>query len=168
MIIRIMQMIITMAIIIVRDNNSNNKRERERKQSIQIFKFANRKCFNCFWRRHDVYWAIYNCFFTIWFCVKRFYFKDTFFRASYFISVWSEEKTNQLLRISGNWMRTDLLTNKQFSIKIFSGNLILLDSENRKLVWSNLSLKCVVLKALFWIINTLLTELFVWPQLIET
>ena len=41
MIIRIMQMIITMAIIIVRDNNSNNKRERE--QSIQIFKFAKRK-----------------------------------------------------------------------------------------------------------------------------
>ena len=54
MIMRIMQMIITMAIIIVRDNNSNNKREREtdrqtdREQSIQIFKFANRKCFNCF------------------------------------------------------------------------------------------------------------------------
>ena len=59
MIMRIMQMIITMAIIIVRDNNSNNKRERERKQSIQIFKFANRKCFNCFWRRHDVYWVLY-------------------------------------------------------------------------------------------------------------
>ena len=39
MIIRIMQMIITMAIIIVRDNNSNNKREREREN--KVYKYSN-------------------------------------------------------------------------------------------------------------------------------
>ena len=78
----------------------------------------------------------------------------------------THRETNQLLAISRNWLVKDLLTNKQFSMEIFSGNLILLDSENRELVWSNLSLKCVVLKAFFSIINTLLIELFVWPQTI--
>ena len=78
----------------------------------------------------------------------------------------THRKTNQLLAISRNWLVKDLLTNKQFSMEIFSGNLILLDSENRELVWSNLSLKCVVLKAFFSMINTLLIELFVWPQTI--
>ena len=57
--------------------------------------------------------------------------------------------------------------NKQFSIEILSGSLIILDAENRKLVSSNLPLKCIVLKAFFWIINTLLIELFAWPQTIE-
>ena len=41
----------------------------------------------------------------------------------------------------------DLLTNKQFSIQILSGSLIMLDSENIELVWSNLTLKCIVLMA---------------------
>ena len=50
----------------------------------------------------------------------------------------SEDKTNQLLKISGNWLFKDLLTNKQFSIEILSGSLIMLDSENRELVLSNL------------------------------
>ena len=50
----------------------------------------------------------------------------------------SEEKTNQLLKISGNWLFKDLLTNKQFSIEILSGSLIMLDSENRELVGSKL------------------------------
>ena len=45
-----------------------------------------------------------------------------------------EEKTNQLLNISGNSLFRDLLTNKQFSIEILSGSLIMLDAENRKLV----------------------------------
>ena len=61
----------------------------------------------------------------------------------------SEDKTNQLLKISGNWLFKDLLTNKQFSIEILSGSLIMLDSENRELVWSNLPSKYVVLKAFF-------------------
>ena len=55
----------------------------------------------------------------------------------------SEDKTNQLLKISGNWLFKDLLTNKQFSIEILSGSLIMLDSENRQLVWSNLLLKYI-------------------------
>ena len=79
----------------------------------------------------------------------------------------SKEKTNQLLKISGNWLFKDLLTNKQFSIEILSGSLIMLDSENRELVWSNLPLKCIVLMDFFWIINALLIELLVWPQTIE-
>ena len=79
----------------------------------------------------------------------------------------SEEKTNQLLKISGNWLFKDLLTNKQFSIEILSGSLIMLDSENRELVWSNLPLKCIVLMAFFWMVYTLLIELFVWSQTIE-
>ena len=41
----------------------------------------------------------------------------------------------------------DLLTNKQFSIEILSGGLIVLDSENIGLAWSNLPLKCIVLMA---------------------
>ena len=57
----------------------------------------------------------------------------------------SEEKTNQLLKISGNWLFKDLLTNKQFSIEILFGSLIMLDSENRELVCLNLPLKCIVL-----------------------
>ena len=61
----------------------------------------------------------------------------------------SEDKTNQLLKISGNWLFKDLLTNKQFSIEILSGSLIMLDSENRELVWSNLPLKYIVFKAFF-------------------
>ena len=61
----------------------------------------------------------------------------------------SEDKTNQLLKISGNWLFKDLLTNKQFSIEILSGSLIMLDSENRELVWSNLPSKYIVLKAFF-------------------
>ena len=72
----------------------------------------------------------------------------------------SEEKTNQLLKILGNWFFSYLLTNKQLSTEI-------LDSENRELVWPNLPLKCIVLMAFFRIINTLLIELFVWPQTIE-
>ena len=43
----------------------------------------------------------------------------------------SEERTNQLLKISGNCLFKDLLTNKQFSIEILPGSLIMLDSENR-------------------------------------
>ena len=43
----------------------------------------------------------------------------------------SEEKTNQLLKISGNFLFKNLLTNKHFSIEILSGSLIMLDSENR-------------------------------------
>ena len=46
----------------------------------------------------------------------------------------SEDKTNQSLKISGNWLFKDLLTNKQFSIEILSGGLIMLDSENRELM----------------------------------
>ena len=72
----------------------------------------------------------------------------------------SEEKTNQLLKISGNWLFKDLLTNKQFSIEILSGSLIMLDSENRELVWSNLPLTCIVLMALFWIVNILIVWTF--------
>ena len=34
-------MIITMAIIIVRDNNSNNKRERERQRENKVYKYSN-------------------------------------------------------------------------------------------------------------------------------
>ena len=79
----------------------------------------------------------------------------------------SEDKTNQLSKISGNWLFNNLLTNKQFSIKILFGSLIMLDSENRELAWSNLPLKCRALKTIFWIINTLLIELFVWPQTTE-
>ena len=62
----------------------------------------------------------------------------------------SEEKTNQLLKISGDWLFKDLLTNKQFSVEILTGSLIMLDSENRELVWSNLHLKDIVLMAFFW------------------
>ena len=61
----------------------------------------------------------------------------------------SEDKTNQLLKISGNWLFKDLLTNKQFSIETLSGSLIMLDSKNRELVWSNLPSKYIVLKAFF-------------------
>ena len=43
-----------------------------------------------------------------------------------------EEKLNLLLKISGNWLFKDLLTNKQSSIDLFSRNLIMLDSENRE------------------------------------
>ena len=89
-----------------------------------------------------VYCTIYNCFSTIWFCVKRFCFKHTFFRAWRFICV-SEDKTNQLLKSSGNWQLKDLLTNKQFSIDILSGSLIMLDSENRDPAWPNLPLKYI-------------------------
>ena len=42
-------------------------------------------------------------------------------------------------------MFKDLLTNKQFSIEILFGSLIMLDSENRELVCLNLPLKCIVL-----------------------
>ena len=46
----------------------------------------------------------------------------------------SEEKIKQLLKISGNSLFKDLLANKQFSIVILSGSLIMLDSENRQIV----------------------------------
>ena len=70
----------------------------------------------------------------------------------------SEEKINQLLKISGNWLFKDLLTNKPFSIEILD-SIEMLDSENRELAWSNLPLKCIVLMAFFWTVNILLTEL---------
>ena len=54
----------------------------------------------------------------------------------------------------------DLLTNKQFSIEVLSESFIMLDSEN-------LPVRCIVLMAFFWIINTLLIEPFVWTQTIE-
>ena len=66
-----------------------------------------------------------------------------------------EEKTNQLLKISRNWLFKDLLTNKQFSTEILSGSLIMLDSENRELVWSNLPLKCIVVIGSFYVKTTI-------------
>ena len=57
----------------------------------------------------------------------------------------------------------DLLTNKQFSIEILSGSLIMLDSENIELVWSNLPLKCIVLMANKYPVDWT----FVWCQTIS-
>ena len=41
----------------------------------------------------------------------------------------SEEKANQLLKVSGNWLFKELLTNKKFAIEILSGSLVVLGSE---------------------------------------
>ena len=71
------------------------------------------------------------------------------------------------MKISSNELFKDLLTNKQFSIETLYESLILLDLENRELMRPNLPLKVIVLKAFFWIINTLLIQLFVWSQTIE-
>ena len=70
----------------------------------------------------------------MWFCVLRFYLSIPFSEHDVSYLCASEEKTNNLLKILGNWLFKDLLTNKQFSIEILSGSLIMLDSENRELV----------------------------------
>ena len=46
-----------------------------------------------------VYSTIYNCFFTMWFCVTRFYFKHVTYSEHVSYLYVSEEKTKQLLKI---------------------------------------------------------------------
>ena len=123
----------------------------------RVERLHNRKCFNCFWRLFSVFIALYiTASLPFDFVLKDFTLSIPFSEHDVSYLFVSEEKSSQLLKMSGNWLFRDLLTKKQFSIEIFSGSLIVLDSQNRKLVWWNLPLKCIVSKSFFWIINTLL------------
>ena len=95
-----------------------------------------------------VYCIICNCVFTMWFYIKRFYFKHTFLRAWCFISMCIRRKNKGIIE-NFKWLILQRFTD----INILSWNLIMSDSENKELVWSNLPLKCIVLMVFFYIIN---------------
>ena len=108
--------------------------------SWNVERWRNRKWFNYFWRLFHVLIALYiTASLPCDFVLKDFTLSIPFSEHDVSHLCVSEEKTNQLLKISDNWLFKDLLTNKQFSIEILSGSLIMLDSENRKLI-SNLYL----------------------------
>ena len=71
-----------------------------------------------------VYFTIYKCFFTVWFVLKDFILSIPFLEHDVsYLSV-SEEKTDQLLKTSGNRLFKDLMENKVFSIEILFGSLV--------------------------------------------
>ena len=59
----------------------------------------------------------------MWFVLKDFTLNIYFSEHDVSYLCVSEVKTNQLLKISGNWLFKDLLTNKQLLIEILYGSL---------------------------------------------
>ena len=101
-----------------------------------VERLRNKACFNWFWRLFRVFIALYvTAFLPCDFALKDFTLSMPFSEHDVSYLCVSEEKTNQLLKISGNWLLKDLLTNYQFSKEILSWSLIMLDSEKRELVW---------------------------------
>ena len=62
---------------------------------------------------------------------------------------WSEEKLNQVLKIDGDKLFKDLLTNKIFSRQILSWNFKMEFCLNRGLVWKFLGWKLIILTDFF-------------------
>ena len=62
---------------------------------------------------------------------------------------WSEEKLNHVLKIDGDKLFKDLLTNKIFSRQILSWNFKMELCLNRGLVWKFLGWKLIILTAFF-------------------
>ena len=62
---------------------------------------------------------------------------------------WSEEKLNHLLKINGDKLFKELLTNKIFSRKVLSWNLKMKFCLNRGLVWELLGWKFLILTVFF-------------------
>ena len=60
---------------------------------------------------------------------------------------WSEEKLNHVLKIDGDKLFKDLLTNKIFSRQILSWNFKMEFCLNRGLVWKFLGWKLIILTA---------------------
>ena len=62
---------------------------------------------------------------------------------------WSEEKLNHVLKIDGDKLFKNLLTNRIFSRHILSWNFKMEFCSNRGLVWKFLSGKLIILIAFF-------------------
>ena len=62
---------------------------------------------------------------------------------------WSEEKLNHVLKIDGDKLFKDLLTNKIFSRQILSWDFKIKFCLNRGLVWEFLGWKLIILTAFF-------------------
>ena len=62
---------------------------------------------------------------------------------------WSEEKLNHLLRINGDKLFKDFLTDKIFSRQILSWDFKMKIGLNRELVWKFLGRKLIMLTAFF-------------------
>ena len=62
---------------------------------------------------------------------------------------WSEEKLNYVVKIDGDKLFKDLLTNKTFSRQTLSWNFKMEFCLNRGLVWKFLGWKLIILTAFF-------------------
>ena len=65
------------------------------------------------------------------------------------VSCWFEEKLNHVLKIDGDKLFKDILTNKIFSRQILSWNFKMEFCLNRGLVWKFLGWKLIILTAFF-------------------
>ena len=65
------------------------------------------------------------------------------------VSCWSEETLNHVLKIDGDKLYKDFLTNKIFSRQILSWNFKMEFCLNRGLVWKSLGWKLIILTAFF-------------------
>ena len=117
--------------------------------SWNVVRLCNKKCFNFFWRLFHVFIALYvTAFLQCDFILKDFTLSIPFLRAWYFISMCIRRKYKRIIE-TFKWLILQRFT----EINIFSWSLIMSDSENKELVWSNLPLKCIVLMVFFYIIN---------------
>ena len=104
--------------------------------------------FNCFWILfHESTALTVIEYFPYLFVLKKSFIRLPCVELK--VSCWSEEKLNQVLKIDGDKLFRDLLTNKIFSMQILSWNFKMEFCLNRGLVWKFLGWRLITLMAFF-------------------